>query len=191
MTQTELIQWGLNPKYITPEFLDSIGCTATLPSRFVKRVKKTDGCWIWPQGKKYGIIGKGRAGAGLIGAHVASFILHFGIPKTGHEVCHKCDNPHCVNPDHLFGGTRSDNMQDACQKGRAKGINSERKRLGEKSPFHFLNSKQVLEIVKLCNERKISQEKIGGRFGVTQSCVMLIKTGRSWSHITNIQRVIN
>ena len=175
MTQTELIQWGLNPKYITPEFLDSIGCTATLPSRFVKRVKKTDGCWIWPQGKKYGIIGKGRAGAGLIGAHVASFILHFGIPKTGHEVCHKCDNPPCCNPEHLIKGTPADNIADCCEKFRHS--------FGEKQPAAKLTETQVAEMRVEYARGGTSQPKLAAKYGVCKSTIMYALMGNTWRHV--------
>ena len=55
-----------------------------------------------------------------MGAHRAMWIQTFGPIPEGACVCHKCDNGKCVNPDHLFLGTRSDNMKDAYVKGRIK-----------------------------------------------------------------------
>lgn len=88
-------------------------------SRFMKKVEKTDSCWIWKAGKM-------KSGYGLfwlkttITAHRASWILHFGEIQHEMCVCHKCDNPCCVNPDHLFLGTHKDNTHDCIEKGRFK-----------------------------------------------------------------------
>lgn len=76
------------------------------------------GCWLWigavlPSGYgKMGIYGR------TIGAHRISFELFRGEIPNGLHICHRCDNPCCVNPDHLFAGTRQDNMQDCIAKGR-------------------------------------------------------------------------
>ena len=75
------------------------------------------GCWLWSgaQTKGYGKISKGD----YLTAHRSSWALHFGDPG-GMIVCHKCDVPLCVNPDHLFLGTHQDNTQDMIQKGRQR-----------------------------------------------------------------------
>jgi len=192
MTHTELIEWGLNPNYITPEFLESIGCTATLPSRFVKKVTKTDDCWIWTGNRNkrgYGSIGKGVSGAGSYGAHVASFILHKGKVDSGNDICHHCDNPSCVNPNHLFQGSTSDNMMDASKKGRAKGINSERKRLGDTAPFHKLNTEKVIQIANL-RKTGMTYKGIASTMKMPCSTVSMICQGYTWSHVTGIPRKV-
>jgi hypothetical protein len=186
MNKSELTQWGLNPNFITPEFLHSIDCTPTLPERFVKQVTKSDGCWLWPWGVPYATLSRGKAGAGIIGAHVVSFILHFGPLKPGNRVCHTCDTPRCVRPDHLFQGTQTDNMQDASKKGRAKNQKFEGQRRGDNCPARVLCGEQVLKILELRKSGR-TQQSIADEFGVTQSCIMLILTGRSWSHLTGIK----
>jgi len=74
-----------------------------------------DKCWEWPNVKSYGVLSTRGT---RIGAHVLSFRLFSGQVPHGMFVCHKCDNPPCCRPDHLFLGTCSDNSLDALAKGR-------------------------------------------------------------------------
>lgn len=87
--------------------------------RFWFRVDKTGDCWTWTGGTS-------RNGYGafwtkekrLVRASRFSYALHYGPIPDGMVVCHRCDNPPCVRPDHLFLGTQGDNMRDMWQKGR-------------------------------------------------------------------------
>lgn len=98
--------------------------TRTLEQRFWDFVhfEPNSGCWLWggsaiPSG--YGQIRIEQTGPGalLLATHV-SLQIHGRPLPPGMHACHKCDNPPCVNPDHLFHGTRSDNMKDCFAKGR-------------------------------------------------------------------------
>lgn len=90
--------------------------------RFWSKVERTDTCWIWTaSATEYGygrisweVDGKKR----LFRAHQVSWMLHYGTIPFSLSVLHKCDNPPCVRPDHLFLGTQLDNMRDMVFKGR-------------------------------------------------------------------------
>lgn len=94
-----------------------------LGERFWARVHKTDGCWEWTgcrQADGYGRVYGGRgASPQIAAAHRFAYALTHGPIPTGLCVCHKCDNPPCCNPAHLFLGTVRDNAKDMAGKGRA------------------------------------------------------------------------
>jgi hypothetical protein len=96
----------------------------SLGQRFWKFVEKSDGCWLWtgqrtPEGYGRFVVGRTPKKKGLNkGAHRFSWELHHGAIPEGLVVCHHCDNPSCIRPDHLFVGTVSDNTQDMLRKGR-------------------------------------------------------------------------
>lgn len=98
-----------------------------LADRFWSKVEKSDGCWRWTSTlqRGYGQIALCRQGAKRqtrVWAHRVAWELTHGRPvPAGLVICHRCDNPRCVNPDHLFLGTQQDNVRDAIQKGRLTG----------------------------------------------------------------------
>lgn len=99
-------------------------------TRFWENVRKSDGCWEWTayrttakSQRHRGAVGYGRfmvTWRRVILAHRYSWELHNGLVPDGMVVCHHCDNPACVRPDHLFVGTQKDNIQDMLKKGRAR-----------------------------------------------------------------------
>ncbi len=91
----------------------------TVEERFWAKVQKSDGCWAWTASKDrkgYGCFRISRREG--IQAHRLSYILHFGAVLDGDLVCHHCDNPSCVRPEHLFSGSPGKNTADMIGKGR-------------------------------------------------------------------------
>ncbi len=93
----------------------------SIEERFWNKVKKTDTCWLWLgylDKDGYGAIYTSRPNRKLLKAHRVSYELHKGAINDGMAICHSCDNPTCVNPEHLWQGTIKDNTTDAFKKGR-------------------------------------------------------------------------
>ena len=145
-----------------------------LSIRFFEKVNKREGCWIWTGSviKKDHPYGRLWYKNRKFLAHRISWVLHYGEIPKGMWVLHKCDNPLCVNPDHLFLGTRSDNVRDAVKKGRAF-IPLLR---GEQHPMHKLTKLQAEEIRRAPG----SQRAIGRKFGICQFVVCAIKNNKLW-----------
>lgn len=113
-------------------------------------------------------------------AHRFSALLKFGIVKSSIDVCHKCDNRKCVNPDHLFLGTRKENMQDAVSKGRqAKGDKLSVLHTGDKCSFTKLTYAQVDEIRRLKQEG-LKTKTISALFNVSADNIRKIVRFDTW-----------
>ena len=146
--------------------------------RFWSKVEILDenACWEWT-GANNGRYGQFWVNERLEQSHRVSWILHCGEIPEGLFVLHECDNPSCVNPDHLFLGTQKDNMRDAVKKGRLKnqkGANNNRVELTEN---------QVLAIRAEYKTGKTSCRKLGGKHGKDYKHINNIINRKSWRHI--------
>lgn len=131
------------------------------------------GCWIWTGAVtplNYGFIWINNK---ITLAHRVSYVIHKdSIEDQG--VCHTCDNPICVNPDHLFLGTQADNNKDRDIKNRHA--------RGKSLPQSKLDKIQVLAI-RECRKLKIPQHEIARYFKVHQSLISYIDRGITWKHV--------
>ena len=150
-----------------------------LADRFWRYVQKGDGCWEWSaarNGLGYGAFGLNRDD--MMPAHRFSWELHFGPIPSGLFVCHHCDNPPCVRPDHLFLGTPLANVRDMVRKGRARTGDHK----GERNANARLTDDQVREI----RVRRSAGERakdLAAEFGVTPPLISYIARRTAWRHI--------
>lgn len=114
---------------------------------------------------------RGEPGEGNVLAHRVAFELTFGAIPEGMDICHRCDNPLCCNPSHLFVGTRADNMADAKSKGRTT--------TGEKHGASKLTTAQVLAI----RADNGVQHQVAARFHICQQTVSDIKKRKRWEQV--------
>lgn len=166
--------------------MDARAQRTPIADRFWKKVAKSEWCWNWTgcrDGNGYGEIGTGGK-RGVAFAHRVSYELHNGPIPEGMHVLHKCDNPSCVRPDHLFIGTHTDNMRDMWAKGRGRCDGAGRK--GSANGNHKLTEEQVGAIRQRLSAGQ-SQRSLGQEYGVSKTLIGLISKGRAWKNIQEIQ----
>lgn len=134
-----------------------------------------DGCHYWTS--------RDRKGYGSLSikhkdvyAHRLSYTVHKGEIPNGMHVLHTCDNPLCVNPDHLFLGTNNDNIADKVRKGRCV--------VGENHKRSKLTQANVIQIRALCKNTNVSRIDIAAMFGVCYDTVYRIMKNQIWKHVT-------
>lgn len=160
------------------------------------------GCWIWD-----GTLGSGGYGVTIVcisarkmslRAHRISYAAFNNVEIDNGLVCHKCDNPSCVNPDHLFLGTHLDNMRDMKKKGRSAWDKSEeyreiRREIGRRIPRDKrargeqcnLSTLTVAKVVamQVDAEKNMNFTKLGEKYGCTPGHVWKIISRRAWKHV--------
>lgn len=141
----------------------------TTEQRFWAKVRKTESYWLWTGKHNEWGYGKFQVSENkrvkYWSAHRYAYELLKGKEPGKLLVCHHCDTPPCVNPDHLFLGTVKDNTHDAMRKGR----------LDHRLLSAKLDESQVAQIKTLISEGRQSQETIGALYGVDQTTISRIK----------------
>ena len=153
------------------ESIRKCGTRKALAARFWAKVDKRgpDECWEWQAGfrRGYGRIGAGGDKGRVISAHRVAWNFAYGEISGDLCVCHHCDNRKCVNPSHLFLGTQAENIQDRHRKGRdARGVRY--------CPTIIPDS--AIPGIRVSTE---SQRILARRFGVSQTLIYYIKSGRN------------
>ncbi len=129
------------------------------------------GCWLWRGSVRRHGYGVFNAGCRTYIAHRFSYELHIGAIPPGLYVCHKCDNPRCVNPEHLWVGTAADNNADMTRKGR--------RAIGTRN-----NSKLSDDDVRAILSSDVPAPRIAREYGVERSLIHQIRARKRWKHIT-------
>lgn len=156
--------WGT--KRFKPALLD----------RLYKHIQKTDTCWIWT-GSKSGGYGNTAVNGKAQRVHRIMWTLYNGPIPKGMCVLHRCDNPPCVRPDHLFLGTKMDNVSDMIAKGRDRFV--------KPSALHY-RAKLTQADIEYIREKLSGPRKRGDgvalakQFGVTAATICSIIKNRTW-----------
>jgi len=164
--------------------LDPAGAIARISEReklrfwkFVER--RPDGCWLWRGSRDrigYGHFrSRALASSGVL-AHRYSWFIHHGPVLDGLDVCHRCDVPGCVNPQHLFLGTHTDNMRDMFAKKRRRILR------GSQLSHAVLTEEDVREIRRK-RAAGASLSELSERFGLAKSNICAIAKRRRWKHV--------
>lgn len=145
------------------------------------QIDEKTGCWLWTGAMfnhGYGHFSSNFAGCRWVdGAHRVSYQLHKGEIPKGLFVCHHCDTPRCVNPDHLFLGTSKENTRDAVRKNR---MNRPR---GERNIKAKLTADDVLKIKEL-SAQGLTTRELTELFPVNKQSIRNIQRGIRWSHVS-------
>lgn len=149
----------------------------TLPRRFwakVRVIHDQNSCWEWLGSKNEAGQGQIRCEGRTQNASRVSYRLAFGDFDRSLDVCHHCDNPPCVRPDHLFLGTAKDNVADAVSKGRmAHGENHVRAKLD--------NSAVIA--IRQAFAMGVRQGFLAAKYGIDQSAISNIVRRKKWKHL--------
>lgn len=146
--------------------------------RFWERVDQgqPDECWPWSAGKTSQGYGAMHWKGSKCLAHRISYRIEYGPIPEGKVVMHSCDNPPCVNPNHLSIGTQGDNVRDAQKKGRNASGDDVKWWKGEGREHHKaeLTDDQRLEVKRRYDNEDISQYQLSDEYGVSQSAISYI-----------------
>lgn len=160
-------------------------------TRFWSKVDRSGDCWLWTGTIVSHGYGEFYASGQRHRPHrIAWSLVHGPIPE-GLVICHRCDNPACVNPEHLFAGTQADNMRDMVKKGRREYTGKADFRQRRPEMIHKGidngNAKLTEEDVRLIRERyaagNITQAALAAEYGVHPTAISQIIRRVGWQHI--------
>jgi hypothetical protein len=148
-------------------------------SKYLPDILNENHCWLWNGTKDkngYGIISHNKK---LFKVHRLMYEIHYAEPLKSLHCLHKCDNPSCVNPSHLFLGTNLDNIRDKIDKGRSyTGYQK-----GECNGASKLKNDDVIEIRRLYKTRLYTTIKLSEIYKVHRSTISYIVNNKTYTHL--------
>ena len=161
------------PKHTRPRTATGQFYAEPLADRFWSNLDMSGECWVWTGSTVqdgYGVVHKAFPGSGYTVAHRVSWFLKHGEVPDG-ILRHKCDNPPCVNPDHLEPGTQADNIADKMARGRqAKG-----ERIG--------TAKITADDVLAIRRRTMTPREVMAHYGLSKTHAHRLLNGGGWAHL--------
>lgn len=163
--------WARGEHQTSPRTLVPRGASLEQRLRHIGWTETASGCWEWNGSLNSHGYGQLADGSGIpTQAHRAAYEVFHGGSPAGFDVCHKCDNRRCMNPAHLFLGTREDNLGDMSRKGRNP--------TGEYRSDHKLTGHDVSAIRSRYAAGGVSQKSLAVEYGVSQQLVSSIVRGQ-------------
>jgi DNA-binding XRE family transcriptional regulator len=144
------------------------------PERFWSRSAPDGDCWIWTGRLEHGY-GRQSYKGKIYKAHRLAWMLTNGAIPDGVDVCHRCDRPACVKPEHLFLASHLDNMRDMVAKGRSAPISKP----GARNPWAKFSDAEVLEI-RRARAAGVLVQDLADRYGVSRRTIGQIALGRRY-----------
>lgn len=140
--------------------------------RLWAKVRRGEGCWLWTGARTPKGYGSCTVNGRRMTPHRLAYQAAFGPVPPGSHILHRCDNPACVRPDHLFRGTNADNIADKVAKGRQLH--------GEQIACHKLTVAQVREIRRRYAEGAIGYRRLAREFGVSKGAILCVVRRKNW-----------
>lgn len=163
-------------KYGTPGAASTsrpLGESAEGKLRFYGWTETAEGCWEWrgPRSHDYGTL---RAEGAVWLAHRLSYTVFVGPIPEGDVICHRCDNPICMNPAHLFAGSQADNLHDMHNKGR--GVRGSRQHAA-------VLTEDDVKSIRSDRARGVPALDLAARYGVHKRQIYKVVNREQWKHI--------
>ena len=148
----------------------------TTIERLLSKIDRSSGCWNWTAGKDSDGYGQMRVGGRKRLCHRLSYEEHRGVIPAGQCVLHRCDNPACINPEHLFLGTQPQNIADMIAKGRDR-------KACLKGEAHSQAKLTEADVIEIRAAQGLSQTRLGAIYGVSPSQIGQILRRENWTHV--------
>lgn len=161
-----------------------------LVERFARKFipEPNSGCWLWTDALDRDGYGRIQIGCGSKKAHRVSYEIHCGPISDGELVCHRCDNPACVNPEHLFLGSNHDNVADMVRKGRSARVKNPRP--GASNGRATLSEDQALSALHSVLVQRRSRASVARDIGVGKAAIEKLCAGKTWTHLPRAEAAL-
>lgn len=152
----------------------------SLTIRMARYTDRSGDCWIWTGASDHHGYGRLKVPGTVLKAHRVAYELASGTHPGALDVCHRCDTPACVRPEHLFLGTHAENMADMKRKGRAGAARGEDSGMVKYTP-------EIVASLRADNARGIGYRRLSRLYEMPRSTVQGIVRGERWAHLPNVR----